>query len=194
MKYLRFFIMTIICSVFLAAPLHSAQAAPQRIAILPVQFMIASDARSDIAQLVNEPIAKKFRHALNNFTKKYEYLSIADIEQELPSLHAYPHLSDAELIDLADRLDTDIILAPVVSRAVERQVFSFSDEMILETYIEIHLIGYERSQNRIIRLSDNEYYCGSYATPFALEPLTREVMADLTEALEDNVPAPLINK
>ena len=194
MKCLRFYLMALICLIFLTAPLHSVQASPQRIAILPVQFLIESDARTDIAKLVNDPIAKKFHHALNNFTKKYEYLSTNDIEQELPSLATYPQLSDTELVELANKLDTDILLAPIVSRAVERQMYSFSDEMIQETYVEIHLIGYERSQNRIIRLSDNEYYFGSYGTPFSLEPLTREVMLDLIKMLEDNVPAPLINK
>lgn len=193
MKYLRFCLMVIACFVFLIVPLHSVQAAPERIAILPVQFMVESDARADVAQLVADPISKKFHHSLNNFTKKYEYLTASDIKQELPSLQSYAYLSDAELIDLADRLDADILLAPIIARCIDRQTY-FLDDIIQETYVEIHLIGYERSQDCIIRLADNEQYWGSYATPYTAVPLTREVMHDLIDGLEDSVPAPLINK
>ena len=156
--------------------------------------MVASDARSDIAQLVTHPVVKKFHHALNNFTKKYEYLTVSDIEKELPELYSYPYLSDDELKDLADRLDADILLAPIVARCIDRQTYTFFDEMFQETYVEIHLIGYERSQDHIIRLADSEQYWGSYATPFTGAPLTRDVMNRLINELEDNVPAPLINK
>ncbi|MBQ8682537.1 MAG: hypothetical protein IJ510_02295 [Selenomonadales bacterium] len=193
MKYLRFCLMAIVCFVFLIVPFHSVQAAPERIAILPVQFMAESDARADIAQLVADPISKKFHHSLNNFTKKYEYLTVSDIKQELPSLQSYAYLSDAELIDLADRLNADILLAPIIARCIDRQTY-FLDDIIQETYVEIYLIGYERSQDRIIRLADNEQYWGSYATPYTAVPLTQEVMHDLIDELEDSVPAPLINK
>ena len=189
--------LTVICFVFLLTPLAFAQSSapsPQRIAILPVQFTDASDARGDIAQLVAEPVAKKFHHALNNFTKKYEYLTVSDIKQELPDLYSYPYLSNEELKDLAGRLDADILLAPIGAACIDRQVYSFTDEMFQETYIEIHLIGYERSQDHIIRLVETEQYWGSYATPFTAVPLTREAMDRLIGHLEDNVPAPLINK
>ena len=198
MKSIRLYLLSLICFIFLIAPLASAQASaqssPHRIAILPVQFMVASDARSDIAQLVADPVAKKFHHALNSFTKKYEYLTVSDIKKELPDLHSYPSLSDDELKDLAGRLDADILLAPIIARCIDHQTYSFSDEMLQETYIEIHLIGYERSQDRIIRLSETEQYWGSYATPFTGAPLTREIMGRLITDLENNVPAPLINK
>lgn len=194
MKYLHYCFTFIICFFCFLAPLTSAQAAPQRIAILPVQFMVASDARGDIAHLVADPVAKKFHHALNNFTKKYEYLTVSDIEKELPELRAYPYLSDDELKDLANRLDADILLAPIIARCIDYQSYSFLDEMIQETYVEVHLIGYERSQDHIIRLADSEQYWGSYATPFTGVPLTREIMDRLIVDLENNVPAPLINK
>lgn len=198
MKYIRLCFLTVICFVFLLAPLASVQASaptsPQRIAILPVQFMVASDARSDIAKLVGDPVAKKFYHALNNFTKKYEYLTPSDIKQELPELHSYPYLSDDELKDLADRLGADILLAPIIARCIDHQTYSFLDEMLQETYIEVHLIGYERSQDHIIRLADCEQYWGVYATPFTAVPLTRDLMNRLIPELEKNVPAPLINK
>ncbi len=194
MKYLRSCFTIIICFFCFIAPLTSAQAAPQRIAILPVQFLVASDARSDIAYLVADPVAKKFHHALNDFTKKYEYLTVSDIEKELPELRSYPYLSNDELKDLAARLNTDILLAPIIARCIDRQSYSFSDEMLQETYIEIHLIGYERSQDHIIRLAEREQYWGSYATPFTGIPLTREIMDRLISDLENNIPAPLINK
>ena len=198
MKYIRLCFLAVICSIFLLTPLASAhayaQSSPQRIAILPIQFIVASDARNDIAHLVADPVNKKFYHALNNFTKKYEYLSTSDIEQELPDLHVYPYLSDNQLKNLADRLGADIMLAPIVARCIDYQSYSFLDELIQETYVEVHLIGYERSQDHIIRLADREQYWGIYGTPFTAAPLTRDLMNRLIPELEDNVPAPLINK
>jgi hypothetical protein len=197
MKYIRLCFLAVICSIFFLVPLTSAHAyaqpSPQRIAILPVQFMVASDARGDIARLVADPVNKKFYHALNNFTKKYEYLSTSDIKQELPDLYVYPYLSDNELKNLADRLGADIMLAPIIARCIDHQTY-YLEEVLQETYVEVHLIGYERSQDHIIRLADREQYWGIYGTPFTAAPLTRDLMGRLIPKLEDSVPAPLINK
>lgn len=194
MKQLRFCLLSFICLICLIAPICIAQASPQRIAILPVQFTNISEARSDVAQLVTDPIDKKFHHALNNFTQKYEYLSAEDISRELPSLQAYAKLTDDELIDLADRLNADLLLAPIVTHCIDRQYYSFFGEIMQETYVQIRLIGYERSQDHIIRLVDNAQYTGEYTTLCTSPDLTREIMDDLIKELEDNVPAPLINK
>lgn len=194
MKQLRIYLMTFLCLLVVLTPLTSAQASPQRIAILPVQYVVADDARSDVTALIADPITKKFRHALNNFTHKYEYLSVDDIQRELPLLHRYPKLNDSELIALADRLNADLLLAPIVTRCIDQQYYSFWGEIMQETYVEIRLIGYERSQNHIIRLVDSAQYSGEYTTLCNSPDLTREIMNRLIDELEDNVPAPLINK
>lgn len=194
MKPLRFYLIPLLCMIGLLIPLSLAQASPQRIAILPVQYVVADDARSDVTALIAEPIAKKFRHALNNFTHKYEYLTVDEIQQELPSLRSYAKLQDDELVALANRLDADLLLAPIVSRCIDQQYYSFMGEIMQETYVQIRLIGYERSQNHIIRLVDNAQYMGEYTTHCTSPELTREIMNNLIDELEDNVPAPLINK
>lgn len=194
MKLLRFYLLTVIGLFCLLAPLCSAQASPQRIAILPVQFSVTSEARSDIANLVADPLKKKFHHALNNITNKYEYLTADEIAQELPDFRTYEKLTDDQLIDLANRLDADLLLAPIVTRCIDQQYYSFFGEIMQETYIQVRLIGYERSHDHIIRLIDNAQYTGEYTTLCSSPDLTREIMNNLIDELEYNVPAPLINK
>lgn len=194
MKQLRFYLMIFFCLLCLVPSLTYAQSSPQRIAILPVQYVVANDARNDVTALISDPIAKKFHHALNNFTKKYEYLTVEDISAELPDLSRYSKLNNNELIDLADRLNADLLLAPIVTRCIDQQYYSFFGEIMQETYVEIRLIGYERSQDHIIRLIDNAQYMGEYTALCSSGDLTREIMNNLIDELEDNVPSPLINK
>lgn len=194
MKYLRFYLMAVIALLCFLTPLHTLQASPQRIAILPTQFAVQDDARADVIRLIDDPIKKKFRHALNNFTNKYEYLTVDEISRELPDFRTYAKLNDEQLIDLANRLDADFLLAPIVTDCIDRQYYTFRGEIMQETYVQIRLIGYERSQDHIIRLVDNAQYFGEYTTQCASPDLTREIMNQLIDELEDNVPAPLINK
>ena len=162
MKKFLFVILTLI--LFTA----TAQAAvPARIARLPIIFQSTVPDRDTCAEL-EVKIARAIYIPLNKTLPIAEYIPVRESQQALSYIWQDMHAKNkkAKLADamrpLAQILNADIVICPVLLRYSQNATFSVWGETIIDSQARAELIVYDRRTDTLIDKKSMQMYRDSY--------------------------------
>ena len=147
----------------------TAQAAekPVRIARLPIIFQTSSPDLNTCAEL-EVKIARAVHIPMNKTLKLAEYLptkkstqALTDIWKEIRAENEKARLAEA-MRPLADKLDADIVVCPVLNRYSQTVMMSGFYETIINSYVKTEMIVYDRRTDNLIDKKSSQYYHGDY--------------------------------
>lgn len=151
----------LLCTFLLTASLTCfAEQPPRRIAIVPTVSQTKTDFPEVKAYCDNE-LYQNLRIPLNGFLNLHEYIGPDDIAAALPELSEKNKLhkfTASRLKDAADQLNADLIIGFVLTDIGETRHANWDGEIILYSYVNMELIGYDRRKDTFIKYRDNAYF------------------------------------
>lgn len=139
---------------------------PRRIAILPT-INESSFKSTEAEASCDAALYESLRIPLNAVLKRHEYISKDNIITALPELNQpikRHSLSAYRLREAAETLNADLIVGFIITDAEEIRHFNWDGDMVLYSYTQLRLIGYDRRSDSIIKLSRREFY-NDYDSP-----------------------------
>ena len=163
MKKFLFVILTLI--LFTATA--QAAAVPVRIARLPIIFQSTVPDRNTCAEL-EVKIARAVHVPLNRTLRIVEYIpakesqqALSYIWQDMRAKNKKAKLADA-MRPLAQILNADIVVCPVLLRYSQNSTFSVWGETIIDSQARAELIVYDRRTDTLIDKKSTQMYHDSY--------------------------------
>lgn len=144
-----------------------ASAVPVRIARLPIIFQSTVPDRDTCAEL-EVKIARAIYIPLNKTFPIAEYIPVRESQQALSYIwqdmrtkNKKAKLADA-MRPLAQMLNADIVICPVLLRYSQNATFSVWDETIIDSQARAELIVYDRRTDTLIDKKSMQMYHDSY--------------------------------
>ncbi|MBR4642356.1 MAG: hypothetical protein IKO74_06485 [Selenomonadaceae bacterium] len=154
-------------TVILFSTLASAEATPVRIARLPIIFQSTVPDEDTCSELETK-IARAVHIPLNGTLQLAEYLPMKnsaqvfnDLWQEMHSQNKKAKLQDA-MRPLAQKLDADIIVCPVLKDYGQVVMPTAWNETIMHSYARVELIVFDRRNDTLTYKKAAQSYNDSY--------------------------------
>ena len=165
-----------------------AESKPVRIARLPIIFHSTIPDVETRAELETK-IERAIHIPLNGTLQLAEYLPqenssqvLEGIWQKLSAENKRAKLADA-MRPLAQELDADIIVCPIINQYSQNVVFAW-DETVLNSYVQVELIVYDRRADNLIDKKAAQMYHDAYSlrgTASALSKICFDNVTDKTK-------------
>ena len=185
---MKIFHCVLLFMIFFAANV-SAESKPVRIARLPIIFQSTIPDVETRAELETK-IERAVHIPLNGTLQLAEYLPskdsaqvLNDLWQKLSAENKRAKLADA-IRPLAEELDADIIVCPIINQ-YNQTVMGFSwNETLLSSYVRVELIVYDRRSDELIDKKAAQMYHDAYSlsgTASALSKICFDNVIDKTK-------------
>ena len=147
----------------------SAESKPVRIARLPIIFQSTIPDVETCAELETK-INRAIHIPLNGTLQLAEYLPpknssqiLNDLWQKLSAENKRAKLVDA-MRPLAEELDADIIVCPIINQYSQIEMGTFSwNEPLLSSHVRVELIVYDRRTDNLVDKKAEQMYHDSYS-------------------------------
>jgi len=162
------FLSALLVLIFFTATAQAAQK-PVRIARLPIIFQSSSPDLDTCAEL-EVKIARAVHIPMNKTLQLAEYLptkkstqALTDIWKGIRAENKKARLTEA-MRPLAEKLDADIVVCPVLNRYSQTVMMSGFYETIINSYVKTEMIVYDRRTDNLVDKKSSQYYHGDYTT------------------------------
>ena len=151
----------VLFALMLSVATAAAESKPVRIARLPIIFQSTIPDDDTCAELETK-IKRAIHIPLNGTLQLAEYLPPEDSAQVLNDIYQ-SNIQEA-MRPLAQALDADIIVCPIIKNYIQHVSFSaFWGETILISNVRVELIVYDRRTDELIDKKSSQFYQDSYS-------------------------------
>ena len=167
------FIFALLALILFATTAQAAQ--PVRIARLPIIFL-GSVPDSETCAALETKIQRAIHIPLNGTLKLADYLPPNDSAQALNDIwnqNKKNKLAEA-IKPLANQLDADIVVCPVLIDYNQREMSLFCDETIIDTYVRAELIVFDRRTDILTDKKASRMYHDVYTMSGTASYLAKE--------------------
>lgn len=162
MKMKALFFPFLLCTFFFisAFTCFAAEQQPRRIAIVPTTLQANPDF-PEVTAYCDKELAEQLRVPLNGVLNVHEYIEQDKIAAALPELakkNKLHKLTPSRLKEAAEELNADLIIGFVITDIGETRHPNWDGEIILYSYVNMRLIGYDHKKDAFINIRNNEYF------------------------------------
>lgn len=180
----RFLILSILifCCFSTVHAFAYEKAPAKRLAILPIITCVPTE------QALQEILMRELKHELhvplNDTLQAVEYIPSEEIASSMDDLHYTNQdlLSNKKLQVLNEKLHADIIVGIAVTDLYEHRFYSsWKQAFTLQSGVNLHLIGYNRSNVQSINVNASAAYMDEYSPSGELSTLTKTAVQELLQ-------------
>ncbi len=139
---------------------------PLRVAVLPVYDETGSMTGEGLAKL-QERLMRELHVPLNDTLKAVYYVPEEESQEALTALWkgrtGKVRHPESDMKPLADKLSADLVVLLDVTQYYERTYLNYwDDELCLECYAGLRIVGYDRRNDRVLSENASRWYNDSY--------------------------------